>query len=157
MVEGPVVTISRVPSRLTFRVMNRAHRVVLRATGGRLGWFVPGYRMPVVELTTIGRKSGRARTTLLTSPYQDESTIVVIASAGGNDRHPAWYLNIVRNPNVAVTLGGKPARQMTAEVAGPEERTRLWPIVTRDHPNYAAYQRRTKREIPVVLLRPVDP
>lgn len=144
------------PSDLTFKVMNLTHRLVLRATGGRLGWSMPGYRMPVVELTTTGRKSGQPRTTMLTSPYQEGDSIVLVASAGGNDHHPAWYLNITANPEVTVTLGGKPARRMKAETAGPEERARLWPLITKDHANYAGYQRRTPREIPVVVLRPVE-
>jgi deazaflavin-dependent oxidoreductase (nitroreductase family) len=145
------------PSALTFKVMNGIHRTILRGTGGRVGWFMPGYKMPVVELTTIGRKSGQPRTTMLTSPLQEGSTIVLVASAGGNDRHPAWYLNIVSNPEVTVAVRGEPAKRMRAAPASPEERARLWPLVTRDHPNYAGYQRRTQREIPLVLLRPLRP
>jgi deazaflavin-dependent oxidoreductase (nitroreductase family) len=143
-----------VPSALTFKLMNHTHRLILRATGGRLGWFVPGYRMPVVELTTIGRRSGQARTTMLTSPLQEGSTVVIVASAGGNDRHPSWYLNITDNSEVEVSMGGKPPQRMKAEIASPNERARLWPIITRDHSNYAGYQRKTQREIPLVLLRP---
>jgi deazaflavin-dependent oxidoreductase (nitroreductase family) len=149
-------TISPVPSDLAFRLMNQTHRMLLRATGGRVGWYAPGYRMPVVQLTTTGRKSGQPRTTMLTSPYQEGSMLVLVASAGGNDRHPAWYLNVLSNPEVTVVLGGKPARRMRADTAGPEERARLWPIITRDHSNYAGYQKRTTREIPVVVLRPLD-
>jgi len=93
---------------------------------------------------------------MLSSPYQEGASIVLVASAGGNDRHPAWYLNITRNPEVTAAFAGKPAQRMRAEIAGPEERARLWPMITRDHPNYAGYQRRTEREIPVVVLRPVD-
>jgi deazaflavin-dependent oxidoreductase (nitroreductase family) len=145
-----------VPSDLTFKLMNRTHRVILRATGGRLGWSMPGYKMPVVELTTVGRKSGQPRTTMLATPYLEGSTVVLVASAGGNDRHPAWYLNILSNPDVSIAMGGSPARRMRAEVADTEERARLWPIITRDHANYAGYQRRTKREIPVVILTPLD-
>jgi len=143
-----------VPSDLTFKLMNQIHRAVLRGSGGRIGWFVPGFRMPVVELTTTGRKTGQPRTTMLTSPYQEGSTVVLVASAGGNDSHPAWYLNILSNPDVTVAMGGKPAQNMKAEPASPEERARLWPVVTRDHPNYAGYQRKSRREIPLVLLRP---
>lgn len=135
-----------------FRLMNETHRLALRITGGRLGW--SGYGMPVLQLTTIGRKTGQPRTTMLTSPYQEESTIVVVASAGGNDRHPNWYLNILQNPEVRVSFQGTPAQQLTAVTAAPEERARLWPLITRDHRNYAGYQRKTDREIPLVLLRP---
>ena len=67
------------PSDLALKTMNRVHRIVLGATGGRLGWSASG--MPVIELTTTGRRSGRPRTTMLTSPYQEGSTIVIVAFA----------------------------------------------------------------------------
>lgn len=142
------------PSELTFKAMNTAHRLVMRVSGGRLGWFMPGYRMPVVELTTTGRKSGQPRTTMLTSPYVDGATVTIVPSAGGNDHHPDWYLNILADPAVTVRVGGQAPQRMRAETASAEERAHLWPIITRDHANYAGYQRRTAREIPVVLLRP---
>jgi len=141
------------PTDLAFKALNRFHRMVLRATGGRLGWNASG--MPVIELTTIGRRSGQPRATMLTSPYQEGSTIVVVASRGGDDHHPAWYLNLREHPEVTVSMGGEPGEQMRAEIADPEDRARLWPLITADHPNYAGYQRKTKREIPVVLLRPI--
>jgi deazaflavin-dependent oxidoreductase (nitroreductase family) len=93
---------------------------------------------------------------MLTSPYQEGSTIVVVASRGGDDHHPAWYLNLRDKPEVTVSMGGKPAQPMRAEIAGTEERARLWPLVTADHRNYAGYQRKTTREIPLVLLHPID-
>lgn len=140
------------PSDLSLKLMNSAHRVILRATGGRLGWSAMG--MPVVELTTTGRRSGLPRTTLLTSPHQEGSTIVLVASRGGDDHHPAWYLNLVENPDVTAKVGGGAPEAMKAEVAPPEERARLWPLITGKHRNYAGYQRKTEREIPLVLLRP---
>jgi deazaflavin-dependent oxidoreductase (nitroreductase family) len=140
------------PSDLALKTMNRVHRLVLGATGGKLGWTASG--MPVLELTTTGRHSGQPRATMLTSPYQEGSTIVVIASRGGDDRHPAWYLNLRDNPDVTVSVEGKPAQPMRAETADPETRARLWPLITADHKNYAGYQRKTNREIPVVLLHP---
>ena len=140
------------PSDLALKAMNRVHRIVLGATAGRLGWRASG--MPVIELTTTGRHSGQPRTTMLTSPYQEDSTIVVVASRGGDDHHPAWYLNLRDDPEVTVSVGGAPAQPMRAETADPETRARLWPLITADHDNYANYQRKTNREIPVVLLRP---
>jgi deazaflavin-dependent oxidoreductase (nitroreductase family) len=142
------------PSDLAMKAMNRVHRIVLGATGGRLGWRASG--MPVIELTTTGRRSGQPRETMLTSPYQDGSTIVIVASRGGDDRNPAWYLNLREHPEVTVSIGGKPAERMQAETADPEDRARLWPLIIADHRNYAGYQLKTKREIPVVLLRPND-
>lgn len=134
--------------------MNRVHRIVLGATGGRIGWRAGG--MPVIELTTTGRRSGQPRATMLTSPYQDGPTIVIVASRGGDDHHPAWYLNLRDHPEVSVSMDGKPAQRMRAETADPQDRERLWPLITADHRNYAGYQRKTKREIPVVLLQPID-
>jgi deazaflavin-dependent oxidoreductase (nitroreductase family) len=110
--------------------------------------------MPVVQLTTIGRRSGQPRTTLLTSPYQEGSTLVVVASRGGDDRDPAWFLNLRDQPQVTVSVGGKPSQPMRAEVADPDERARLWPLVTANYRNYANYQGKTQREIPLVLLHP---
>jgi deazaflavin-dependent oxidoreductase (nitroreductase family) len=134
--------------------MNRVHRIVLGATGGRIGWRAGG--MPVIELTTTGRRSGQLRATMLTSPYQEGPMIVIVASRGGDDHHPAWYLNLRDHPEVSVSMDGKPAQRMRAETADPQDRNRLWPLITADHRNYAGYQRKTKREIPVVLLRPID-
>ena len=111
--------------------------------------------MPVVELTTTGRKSGQPRSVMLTSPVQEGSTIVVVASRGGDDQHPAWFLNLRDKPEVEVSLKGQPKQPMRARIASPEERARLWPLVTADHKNYADYQTKTDREIPLVLLEPV--
>ncbi len=141
-----------VPSDALFKVMNGLHRVVQTASGGRLGWSAA--RMPVIELTTRGRRSGEPRTVMLTSPLQEGETIVVVGSRGGDDRHPGWVLNVRDDPNVEVRMRGGPKRPMRARVATSEERERLWPRVVADHANYAAYQRKTTREIPLVLLEP---
>ncbi len=140
------------PSDFAFKAANAVHGTILRLTGGRVGR--SGFGMPVLELTTTGRKSGQKHTVLLTSPLQDGDTIVVVASAGGNDRNPAWFLNVQANPDVEVALAGKPKASMRARVATPEERVRLWERVTTDHKNYADYQKKTAREIPLVLLEP---
>jgi deazaflavin-dependent oxidoreductase (nitroreductase family) len=78
----------------------------------------------------------------------------VVASRGGDDEHPAWFLNLRDDPDVEVALQGHPKQRMRARVATAEERARLWPIVARDHKNYAGYQTKTDREIPLVLLDP---
>ncbi len=140
------------PSDLMLKTMNGLHRTLLKASGGRFGWKASG--MPVVELTTIGRKSGQPRSVMLTSPVQEGDTIVVVASRGGDDQNPAWLLNLRDNPDVEVALQGAPKRPMRARIATPEERARLWPLVTADHKNYAQYQTKTTREIPLVLLEP---
>jgi len=141
------------PSDFGLKVMNAVHRGALKLSGGRLGWEAAG--MPVLELTTTGRKSGQRRSVMLTSPFQEGSTIVVVASRGGDDQHPAWFLNLRDDPDVEVSMKGEPKRRMVARVANPEERARLWPLVTADHKNYAGYQTKTDREIPLVLLDPV--
>lgn len=140
------------PSDLMLKSMNAAHRAIRAASFGKLGWKALG--MPVLELTTIGRKSGQPRSVMLTSPYQDGDTIAIVASRGGDDTHPAWFLNLRDHPEVEVAYAGKPTVTMLASVATPEERAEIWPKITSAHANYAGYQRKTDREIPVVLLRP---
>lgn len=142
------------PSDASLKAMNRVHRVLLSVSGGRFGWRFSG--MPVIELTTTGRKTGQPRTTMLTSPYQEGSTMVIVASRGGDDHHPAWLLNLRDDPKVMVKTGPKPAAPMTAEIANAEERARIWPLITDKHRNYAGYQRKTDREIPLVVLRPME-
>lgn len=130
--------------------MNSIHRIILGISGGRMGWDVGN--MPVLELTTTGRKSGKPRSVMLTSPIQEGESIVIVASRGGDDVHPAWYLNLVANPRVQVKFKGGPTLAMTARTATAEERARLWPIVEQRYKGYAGYQQRTDREIPLVFL-----
>lgn len=141
------------PADRSPHLLNDVHRRILKLTRGRVGWFA--YGMPMLELTTVGRKSGEERLTMLSSPMQRGDTIVVVASRGGSDGHPDWYLNLVEQPRVKVNFRGRGTREMTARVADKAERAELWPLVTKDHANYAGYQRKTEREIPLVLLEPV--
>lgn len=110
--------------------------------------------MPVLELVTTGRRSGTPRSVMLTVPIRDGEAYVVVASRGGDDRHPAWFLNLRDEPRVHVAVQGGARQPMLAHVATPEERARIWPEITAHHRNYAGYQQRTEREIPLVLLRP---
>jgi deazaflavin-dependent oxidoreductase (nitroreductase family) len=142
------------PSDMMLKTMNGVHRALLKMSGGRIGWQASG--MPVVELTTTGRKSGQPRSVMLTSPVQEGSAFVVVASRGGDDTHPAWFLNLRDNPDVEVAVKGGPKQRMRAHVATTDERARLWPLVIADHKNYAQYQTKTTREIPLVLLEPVS-
>ena len=139
------------PSDFALKTMNAVHRGLIKLTGGRVGWQVA---MPVLELTTTGRKSGQPRSVLLTSPHQDGDTLVVVASRGGDDTHPAWFLNLRDNPEVEVSLKGGPKRPMHARIADAEERAKLWPKISGDFKNYAQYQTKTEREIPLVFLEP---
>lgn len=140
------------PSDSFLKSMNRIHRVLIAVSGGRAGRSFSG--MPVVELTTTGRRSGQPRSCMLTSPYQEGDHTYVVASRGGDDQNPAWFLNLTDNPVVTVSIQGGPARSMRAEVADAEERARVWPVITSKHANYAGYQKRTQREIPLVILTP---
>ena len=142
------------PSDLQLKTMNTIHRAVLTLSAGRLGWRAAG--MPVVELTTTGRKTGEPRTVMLTSPVQEGDAIVIVASRGGDDHHPAWFLNLRDHPDVEVAYAGKPKRAMRARVATPQERAALWPRVTSKYKGYGNYQTRTDREIPLVLLEPAS-
>lgn len=141
-------------SDFSMRAMNTMHRGILKLSGGRLGWRAMG--MPMLELTTTGRKSGQKRSTMLSSPLQRDGSWIVVASRGGDDVHPAWYLNLVSDPNVEVVIGGAPSEKRIARVATPAERAELWPTITKQFTNYAGYQEKTDREIPLVFLDPVS-
>lgn len=126
------------------------HKVLIRATNGKIGGTALG--MPVLVLTTTGRKSGVARKTPLTC-FDDtvNDRIVIVASWGGDDRHPDWYLNLVANPEVGVLIHGK-ALSMVARTGTTEEKADVWPTLVGMYKGYAAYQKRTERDIPVVIL-----
>ena len=141
------------PSDLMMKSMNRFHRGLLAVSGGRLGWKAGG--MPVLELTTTGRRSGEKRASMLTSPVQKGEAIVVVASRGGDPVHPAWFLNLRDDPAVEVVWKGQPRRPMTARVAEGEERAQIWQQILDDFPHYGGYQEKTTRQIPLVVLEPV--
>jgi len=136
---------------MMMRVVTGFHKAVFRASNGRLA--NRGYGMPVLQLTTTGRKSGKRRTTMLTSPVQDGDRVVLVASNGGDDRHTNWYLNLRDDPNVEITMDGR-TRPMRARVASADEKAELWPRVVAAHRGYAQYQTRTNRPIPPVILEP---
>ena len=133
------------------RGANVLHRALLKGSGGRIGG--TGFGMPVVILTTTGRKSGKPRETMLTSPVHDDNRVVLVASYGGDDRHPAWFLNLRDNPDVELEMRGK-KRPMRARVASAEEKEALWPDVIAAYKGYAQYQTKTDRDIPLVILEP---
>lgn len=133
------------------RRITALHHAILRASRGRVLGRVMG--MPTVVLETTGRKSGQARRTMLTAPVVDGDTVVLVASYGGDDRHPQWYLNLCAQPDVAIEMDGR-RREMRARTATAEEKAALWPRITKSYRGYAGYQKRTDRDIPVVLLTP---
>lgn len=135
------------------RAVTAVHRAVYRLSGGRVGGRVAG--MPVLLLTTRGRSTGRPRTVPLTW-FPDEDSTVLVASYGGDDRHPGWYRNLCAEPRVEVTQG-RSHRAMKARTASPEERDRLWPKIVATYPGYGRYQSRTSRHIPLVVLEMTGP
>jgi deazaflavin-dependent oxidoreductase (nitroreductase family) len=133
------------------KMMNRVHKGLLRVSGGRI--LGSAFGMPAVELHTTGSKTGQPRSTMLTSPVHDDNRVVVIASKGGDDRHPQWYRNLTKNPNVEITMN-RARRKMRARTASDEEKATLWPQIVSAYKGYGGYQKRTERNIPVVILEP---
>jgi F420H(2)-dependent quinone reductase len=136
--------------RLVFLLMTTLHRSLYRLTGGRVGGRIS--TMPVMLLTTTGRKSGAQRTVPL-SYFEDGDAYVVIGSKGGAPKHPAWYLNLEAHPDVEVQVGTE-RRRLRARRANAEEADRLWPQILERAPLYGKYRAKTRREIPLVLLEP---
>ena len=128
--------------------LSRAHLAAYRLSSGRVLGSAAG--MPVLLLTTTGRRSGKARTTPLTF-FRDATDLVVVASNGGADRPPDWALNLQQTPRAVVEIGAD-KMAVTARTASHQERERLWIVITATYAGYARYQERTARPIPVVLL-----
>jgi len=136
--------------RRAIKLASRVHLGVYRLTGGRVLGRVAN--MPVLLLTTTGRRSGRVTTTPLTYLGSDGG-IVLVGSNGGEDAPPSWWLNLLATPEATITRGRREER-VVARPATAEEHERLWPIVTTVNPGYARYARRTSRPIPLVVLAP---
>jgi deazaflavin-dependent oxidoreductase (nitroreductase family) len=134
-----------------FKALNAFHKSVLKISRGRIG--TSAFGMPVIELRTTGRTSGATRSTMLTVPVVDGDRLVLVASKGGNDRDPDWFLNLVAHPEVEVTINSE-CRQLRARAATVDEKTELWPRVVATYKSYASYQRHTKRDIPLVICEP---
>ncbi|GAB5903602.1 nitroreductase family deazaflavin-dependent oxidoreductase [Mycobacteroides chelonae] len=130
------------------KLMNLAHRVVLTVSGNRL--LTKPFGMPVVELHAVGRKSGLPRSCYLTSPVHDSDRVVLVASKGGDDRNPDWYLNLQAHPDAELVINGRRHR-VRAHTADATEKAELWPQIVAAYSGYADYQRRTSRDIPVVI------
>jgi deazaflavin-dependent oxidoreductase (nitroreductase family) len=137
--------------RVTGQWMTGMNNVAYRLSGGRVAGHVPS-GAPICLLTTTGRHSGRQRTVPLLYVL-DGDDLVVVASRGGMGSHPAWYLNLQADPSVSVLVGSS-TRQARARDATEAERRRLWPALTAAYPHFDAYQERTSRHIPVVILSP---
>jgi deazaflavin-dependent oxidoreductase (nitroreductase family) len=108
--------------------------------------------LPTLLLTTRGRKSGKLRRTALIYG-RDGDDYLIVASNGGAAKHPLWYLNLVEQPEVELQVGAEKFAAR-ARVAGPEEKARLWPVMSEIFPTYDRYQAKTGRDIPLVVLEP---
>jgi F420H(2)-dependent quinone reductase len=128
------------------------HTLVYRATGGRIGHSGPGFPRMLL-LDHVGAKSGSRRTSPLLY-FRDGENVVLVASKGGFPKHPAWYHNLMANPDTTVQIKSE-RLAVRARTATPEERRRLWPVALKQYSGYADYQARSKgREIPLVILEP---
>jgi deazaflavin-dependent oxidoreductase (nitroreductase family) len=138
---------------LQLKAANAVHKTVRALSGGRFGNTLGS--MPVVELHTIGRRSGKRRSVMLTAPIRDGDRIVLVASKGGDHRDPDWYRNLVAHPEVELTIDGRTVA-MVARTATGEEKAELWPSIVEVYKGYAGYQSRTDRDIPVVICDPAE-
>jgi deazaflavin-dependent oxidoreductase (nitroreductase family) len=133
------------------RRLMRGHAMLYRASGGRIGHRLPGLPQMLL-LDHVGAKSGTPRTTPLLYASDGEN-LLIVASKGGHPKNPAWYHNLLAHPDTTVQVGGE-HRDVHARVARDPERGQLWPLVVLVYPTYDSYQRRTDRQIPLVVLEP---
>jgi F420H(2)-dependent quinone reductase len=133
------------------RNVMKLHTFAYRVTGGRIGHHFPG-APPSLLLDHVGAKSGTKRTIPLVYT-RDRDNVVIVASKGGYPKNPAWFHNLRANPDTTIQVGSQ-RRPVHARVAEPAERSRLWPKVLETYSGYGDYQRRTKRQIPLVVLEP---
>ena len=135
------------------RWANVFHKGILAVSGGRLGNRLGS--MQVVELHTTGRKSGKRRSTMLTSPIVEDGTYVLVASKGGDDRDPDWYRNLVDDPQIDLTVDGV-TTPMMARVVDADEKAELWDRIVATYGGYGKYQAKTDRDIPVIVCEPAE-
>jgi F420H(2)-dependent quinone reductase len=134
-----------------WKPIGKIHSALYRATDGRIGHSAGAIRN--LLLTTTGRRSGEARTVAL-AYLADGDDLVIVASNGGSDKPPAWWRNLQAEPRATVQVG-RDTFPVAARDAEGDERARLWEMLKRYNPPYAAYEQMTSRLIPVVVLRRV--
>ena len=133
------------------RAFWKVHRLIMRASKGRLGQHMgPGRQL---LLTTVGRKSGEPRAVALTY-LEDQGRWIVVGTNAGEDRHPTWWLNLAAQPRAKVTVGGRTVPVVAREVEEPERSVLYRRFVDDIHQSYHEYAARTSRRIPVVSLEP---
>jgi deazaflavin-dependent oxidoreductase (nitroreductase family) len=138
-------------AKRVMRIMSKLTVWAYRASNGKLGGrFLHG--APVCLLSMTGRKTGKRLTVpLIYTPHDDD--VLMVASQGGLDRHPVWYLNLLADPDVEIQVGAT-TRSMVTRQASDEEKQALWPVLVEVYPDFEDYQRRTKRNIPVMICSP---
>jgi deazaflavin-dependent oxidoreductase (nitroreductase family) len=134
-----------------FGPLMRAHAFLYRVTGGRLGGRLPGLP-PMLVLTHVGARTGRTRSTPLVY-MPDGDSYVIVAAKGGHPQDPGWVHNLRANPEAEVQVGRRRIKVWASEAKG-QERRRLWPRAVTHNPLWGRYQRRTEREVPLVVLQP---
>lgn len=135
------------------KTANVVHKTLIAVSGGRLG--KSAANLPVVKLTTIGRRSGKPRSNMLATPIHGDGRYIIVASKGGDDRHPDWYHNLVANPEITLEpIGGDGPITLLARTATVDEKAELWPKIATGDKGFAAYQKKTDRDIPVVICEP---
>src|SRR6185436_14628062 len=130
------------------------HKIIeeFRANQGRVATFA---RQPLLLLTHTGAKTGKRRTNPL-AYFSDGERYIVVASKGGAPTNPDWYYNLLANPRATIEVGNDRI-EVTAELAGPAERERLWAMVIERNPAFQEYEKKTRRTIPLVILKPSLP
>lgn len=153
MAKNPMSPLEARIINLFGKYVGTAQARLYQATGGKWGAkFIRG--TDVLLLTTTGRKSGEPRTVPLLY-LQEGDRYYIVASKGGYPTHPAWYLNLCANPKVQLQVGAQ-VRPMLARTIDDEAKARVWPRLVAMYKDYADYQDRTDRPIPVVVLEPPD-
>ena len=148
-------SIGRRPSKLSTALQNALttiHTFIYRSTNGAIGGTI--VNCPVLLLTTKGRKTNKQRTVPLLY-LADGGNLVLVASNGGATKDPTWWLNLQSNPEAQIQVKGV-KRRVKAEKGSAEEKRRLWPLLTEMYRGYERYQEITSRDIPIVILRPIN-
>lgn len=136
------------------RTLHHIDPLLLRLSDGQVSIPQVLAGLPTIELTTIGAKSGKERTVPVLGLPDDEQWVVFATNWGGS-RHPAWYHNMRANPEVEVSYKGETDTYIARDAA-PAERSRYWERATEMYVGFEAYNRRTDREIPIVVLTPAE-
>ena len=147
----PQTQAEKLPPKAILKLISKLNVLVYRLSGGRVMGKLKG--SPICLVTMTGRKSGRRITMpLMYTPHQDR--VLIVASLGGAPQHPVWYHNLIANPNVTIQ-DGKRVRSMLVRQAAPQEKAELWPVCVASYPEFADYQARTGRDIPLMICEPV--